>query len=258
MQPPPSVDHWHMNSRVHPKYKTRYRVTNWAEYDKALVQRGDITLWITPEAIMAWKPRTARRRDAPRKYSNLAVETALTLRAVFRLPLRQAEGFLRSLLNLMGIILEAPDHTTLSRRSKELKLKLPLAHCKRPFNLIIDSTGLSIVGDGEWAGAIYKQAVSRGAKVVVPPTRSASVSKRGLSSAERDRTIRRVEQLGRREWKKRSGYHRQGTLENAFFRYKSMLHAWGLAAQRTEVAVACRVLNRRLQIGRPRSVALAR
>ncbi|MFT4543477.1 MAG: hypothetical protein ACI841_004628 [Planctomycetota bacterium] len=82
-----------MNSRVHPTYKTRYRVTDWAEYDKSLVQRGDITLWVTPAAIKAWTPKSSGRRGAPRKYSDLAIETALTLRLLFRLPLRQAEDF---------------------------------------------------------------------------------------------------------------------------------------------------------------------
>ncbi|MFT5152979.1 MAG: hypothetical protein ACI841_002978, partial [Planctomycetota bacterium] len=74
-----------MNSRVQPTYKTRYRVTNWAEYDKSLVQRGEITLWITPKVIKAWKAKPVARRGAPRKYSDLAIETALTLRLVFRL-----------------------------------------------------------------------------------------------------------------------------------------------------------------------------
>jgi hypothetical protein len=72
--------------------------------------------------------------------------------------------------------------------------------------------------------------------VIVPPTATASVSGRGPRSAERDKTIRKVEKLGRREWKKRSGYHRQGTVENTFFRYKSILgdklHARGLSAQK--------------------------
>ncbi|MFT5200623.1 MAG: hypothetical protein ACI87O_003307, partial [Planctomycetota bacterium] len=121
----------------------------------------------------------------------------------------------------------------------------------------------SVTGDAAYdTVAIYNQACSRGAKVVVPPTRSASVSKRGPRSAERDRTIRKVNKLGRREWKKRSGYHRQGTVENAFFRYKSMLgdrlHARGLAAQKTEVVIACKVLNQMLDLGRPTSVAIAR
>jgi hypothetical protein len=115
-----------MNSRVHPKYKTRYRVTNWAAYEAGLVKRGDITMWITPAALAAWKPKRSARRGAPRRYSDLAIETALTLRLVFRLPLRQAEGFLRSLLELLDISLEAPDHTTLSRRGKGLRVELGL------------------------------------------------------------------------------------------------------------------------------------
>ncbi len=109
-----------MKSRVHPKYKTKYRVSNWAEYDRALVQRGEITLWISEDAIASWKPAPSGRRGAQRKFSDHAIETALTLRLVFKLPLRQAEGFLRSVLSLMDIDLEAPDHTTLSRRSQRL------------------------------------------------------------------------------------------------------------------------------------------
>ncbi len=314
-----------MKSRIHPKYKTRYRVSNWAQYDQALVKRGDITLWITPEAIRGWTAKPTGQCGAPRKYSDLAIETALTLRLAFRLPLRQAEGFLRSLLELLDISLEAPDHTTLSRRSRDLKVNLGALRSKEPIHLIIDSTGLSIVGEGEWAAAkhggrgkrgwrklhlgvdqsgqilaqvltdssgddaktgveiikatkgklfsvtgdaaydtmaIYEQAGSLGAKVVVPTTRSASVSKRGPRSAERDRTIKRINKIGRRRWKKESGYHRQGTVENAFSRYKSMLgdrlHARGLAAQKAEVAIGCKVMNRMLDMGMPRSVALAR
>ena len=89
---------WAMNSRVHPNFKTRYRVTNWAEYDQSLMRRGEITLWTTPAAIKASNAKPVARRGAPRKYSDLAIETALTLRLVFRLSLRHAEAFLRSLL----------------------------------------------------------------------------------------------------------------------------------------------------------------
>ncbi len=106
-----------MNSRVHPKYKTKYRVNNWSEYDRALVQRGEITLWMSEDAIEDWKPAASGGRGGQRKFSDHAIETALMLRLVFKLPLRQAEGFLRSILRLMDIDLEAPDHTTLSRRA---------------------------------------------------------------------------------------------------------------------------------------------
>ncbi|MFT5290006.1 MAG: hypothetical protein ACI8QS_000888 [Planctomycetota bacterium] len=82
-------------------------------------------------------------------YSDLAIETALTLRLVSRLQLRQTEGFFRSLLNLMDLSIEAPDHTTISRRSRGLDVHLELVSSKKPIHLIIDSTGLSIVGEGE-------------------------------------------------------------------------------------------------------------
>ena len=106
-----------MDSRVHPRYKTKYRVSNWAEYDRALVHRGEITLWMSEEATSSWKPAPAGLRGGQKKFSDHAIETALMLRLVFNLPLRQAEGFLRSVLSLMNVDLEAPDHTTLSRRS---------------------------------------------------------------------------------------------------------------------------------------------
>ena len=111
-------------SRVHPPYKTKYRVTNGASYDKALVDRGNLGLWISPDAIANWnaKPNKRRRGGQP-KYSNLAIETALTLRLVYHLPLRQTEGFVTSIFDLMGLHLDVPDHTTLSRRGKTLKIR---------------------------------------------------------------------------------------------------------------------------------------
>ena len=66
-----------MKSRVHPKYKTKYRVRNWASYERALIGRGNITIWLSRTAIAAWKPEGTRTRGAPPKYSDLAIETAL-------------------------------------------------------------------------------------------------------------------------------------------------------------------------------------
>ena len=87
-------------SRVHPKFKTKYRVGNWHEYDRGLVRRGDLTLWISQDAIGAWRPRPSGARGGQRRFSDTAIETALTLRLLFHLPLRQTEGFLRSLFAL--------------------------------------------------------------------------------------------------------------------------------------------------------------
>ncbi len=138
-----------MNSRVHPKYKTKYRVSNWAEYDRALVPRGDITLWISPDGTDSWTPGPSGERGGQQKFSDQAIKTALVLRLVFNLPLRQAEGFLRSVLSLMALDLEAPDHTTISRRSQQVDVDLRLAATKGRLHLIVDSTGLSIIGEGE-------------------------------------------------------------------------------------------------------------
>ena len=101
-----------MKSKVHPKYKTTYRVGNWREYERALVQRGDVTLWLSAAATDAWRPSPSGRPGGQKRFSDVAIETALILRLVFGLPLRQTEGFVRSVLALMGADLDAPDHTT--------------------------------------------------------------------------------------------------------------------------------------------------
>jgi hypothetical protein len=151
-----------MHSRVHPNFKTKYRVTNWAEYDQGLVLRGNLTLWISPEAIKGWGAVATGGRGAPRKYSDLAIEASLTVRLLFQLPLRQTEGFLRSLFELMGLDLDVPDHTTLSRRSFALKVNPGVPQSGKPMHLIIDSSGLSIVGEGEWAAAKHGGGGKRG------------------------------------------------------------------------------------------------
>ena len=108
--------------------------------------------------------------------------------------------------------------------------------------------------------AIYEAAHNRGAKVVVPPTRTAAVSRRGPRSAARDGTIQKVKRIGRRQWQKESGYHRQGRVENTFFRYDaiigSRLRARHARAQETEAAIACNILNRMTDVGRPESAAI--
>jgi len=313
-----------MNEIVHPNYKAKYRLRSWSVYDRALVQRGDITLWISQDAIASWKPAPTGLRGAQRKFSDHAIETALTLRLVFKLPLRQAEGFLRSVLSLMGVDLEAPDHTTLSRRSQHLDVALNLVPVNEPIHLIVDSTGLSIFGEGEWAAVkhggrgkrgwrklhlgvdgsgvivaqvltdgnaddaatvpallgrfegelsgfvadaaydsrpVYDAATQRGAVVVVPPTRNATVGGRNVTQCSaRDRTVARIREVGRRQWKKESGYHRQGTVENAFFRYKSIigdrLRARHSKAQEAETLIACNILNGMTALGRPASYAI--
>ena len=286
-----------MKSRVHPKYKTKYHVGNWSAYDRALVQRGDITVWLAPDAIATWEAVGVGTRGGQRQYSDLAIETALTLRLIFHLPLRQTEGFLTSIFRMLGAGL----------------------------HLLVDSTGLSIVGEGEWAavkhggrgrrgwkklhlgvdrsgvivawalteasvddattgitliaavdGALgrvtadaaydtsgfYEAAGARGATVVVPPTSTAHVSRHGPRSSARDHTILAVKEIGLRRWKQTSGYHGQARVENAFFRYKSIigdsLRACSPAGRGTEVVLACNILNQMTGLGRPMSYRIDR
>ena len=125
--------------------KSRYRVRNWGDYEAGLQRRGAVTVWLSDAALEAWRaPATGRPGGQP-IYSDLAIETALTIRMIFRLPLRQTEGFLRSLASLLGLGLPIPDHTTLSRRLRKLgylRLKRPAAD--EPIHLLIDSMGLRV------------------------------------------------------------------------------------------------------------------
>src|SRR3712207_2149836 len=106
--------------RRHHIPKQRYKVTNWAAYDAALRQRGSLTVWFTEEAIAAWRAEPRTTPGGQPHYSALAITTALTLRAVFRLGLRQSEGLIGSIIRLLGLELPVPDHTALSRRAATL------------------------------------------------------------------------------------------------------------------------------------------
>jgi len=139
------------SSKVNRKYKTRYRVGNWPEYERGLRARGDVTVWVSDEAIASWTPEPTGRRGGQSRYSSLAILTALTLRLVFRLPLRQTEGFVGSLLRLMGLELNAPDHTTLSRRGRDVEVPPLRRDHDGPIHLVVDSTGLKVFGAGEWS-----------------------------------------------------------------------------------------------------------
>jgi DDE family transposase len=141
----------HKRPHRYPKYKTAYRVKNWCEYDKSLRNRGDITLWISQDAIEAWTPPQTGKRGAQPVYSDIAIETALSLRMLFRWPLRQTEGFLHSILTLMDVTLPCPDHTTLSRRNATVAIRQQVEHAPQgPISLIVDSSGLKVCGQGEW------------------------------------------------------------------------------------------------------------
>ena len=132
-----------------PRPKTLYRVKNWSEYDKALVQRGSITFWLSADFEKTWRYVGEKQRGSQFDYSAQAILVTLTVKEVFHLTNRGVEGFMRSIFQLMRIHLSVPDHSTLSKRGKGLKVNLPKRPAQR-LNIVMDSTGLKIYGEGEW------------------------------------------------------------------------------------------------------------
>ena len=129
--------------------KTLYRVKNWSKYDRALVQRGSITFWLSGDFEEAWLYTGKKQRGSQFDYSDRAIEIMLTLKEVFHQTNRGVEGFVRSLFGMMNIQLPVPDHSTLSKRGKTLGVNLP-RKAGGDLNLVLDSTGLKIYGEGEW------------------------------------------------------------------------------------------------------------
>jgi hypothetical protein len=308
----------------HPKYKTAYRVKNWREHDQSLRYRGDITLWFSQEAIDAWTPPQTGKRGAQPVYADTAIETALTLRLLFGLPLRQIEGFLGSLLRLMDLTLPGPDHTTLSRRHATVAIQRQVDRAsQRPIDLIVDSTGLKVCGQGEWhsqkhgekktrrwkklhigvdaRGRIIASTVtesyeqdpsqvpellsqvdrvidrfigdgifdhtpvytavenhSPGAQVIIPLRKDAVLSPMASTApTQRDQHVLAIESKGRSAWKRISGYYAQSQAENAFSRFKrtfgGVLRSKRDECQEREASLACQLLNRMVELGRPQS-----
>jgi IS5 family transposase len=302
--------------------KSPYRILNWPEHEVGLRNRGGLTLWLSDAALHAWRAPPSGTPGGQRTYSDLAIEAALTIRMVFHLPLRQTEGFLRSLADLLGLEPPIPDHTPLSRRLKRLEnLRIRRLVTEEPIHLLIDSTGLSIhvghlrkppkrrgwrklhlavdadtgevlasdltnrrtadcarvhelldqiegqvvsvTADGAYdAGSVYEAARKKGdghrVRVLIPPIKGAQPSSsRSPGQWKRNRNIRSVRKLGRREWFASSGYGRRSLVENAVFRYKAILgqrmRSRSLPNQRVEVQLASKILNTMTSLGRPDS-----
>jgi hypothetical protein len=134
---------------THSRPKALYRVKNWSEYDKALVQRGSITFWLSNDFEKTWMYVGEKQRGSQFDYTDQAILVMLTVKEVFHLTNRGVEGFVRSLFRMMKIDLPVPDHSTLSKRGKDLKVKLP-KKTNQSLNIVMDSTGLKIYGEGEW------------------------------------------------------------------------------------------------------------
>ena len=306
--------------------KSRYRVRNWAEYEAGLRSRGDLTVWLSDTALDAWRAPASGKPGGQRTYADIAIEAALTIRMVFHLPLRQTEGFLRCLTELLELDLPIPDHTTLSRRLKKLgEIRFRAVGNDQPIHLLIDSTGLRIhVGplrkppkrrvwrklhlavdadtgeivasdltshrtrDGAQVSSlleqidnpvnalsadgaydvmgVYEAAQEKGdgrrVRVLIPPGRNARLNPRpSAAHRERNRNVLFIQELGRREWHKNSGYSGRAMVENAVYRYKTIIgrrmRSRTFGGQRVEVQLASKILNTMTLMGMPDSYRVA-
>jgi hypothetical protein len=131
-------------SRRHKIKKARYKVTNWADYNNALRKRGDITIWFSEESITNWRPAKTGGRGRPQEYSEHAIETAMLIRQVFKLALRQTEGFMTSIARVMGAAIAIPDFSCISKRTVELPVILLTKAMEPGSVVIVDSTGLKV------------------------------------------------------------------------------------------------------------------
>jgi hypothetical protein len=133
--------------------KKAYRVRNWSAYNASLVQRGSLTIWMSEEVLDNWQPAVVgeRPRGGQVQYSELAIRCELMLKAVLKLPYRQMEGLMQSILDRMGTGLSAPDYSTLCKRATDLVVELPTTMPgEAGRHLVLDSTGLKVYGEGEW------------------------------------------------------------------------------------------------------------
>ena len=285
--------------------------------------RGSLTVWLglTDGKLANWNsPRPTRRKPGrQRKYSNHAIETTVTLGLVFGLASRQTEGFLRSLLTLLNLDNDVPDHSTISRRKARLgKVASYERRTVKPVHLRIDSSGLSVhvgqlrtppkardyrklhlavdeqtsdvvacdltskrardasrvaslVGQIERpiasakadaaydTGDVYKtlenHRAHRSPKVLIPPRKGAQLALDSAGTRQRNRNIRARSRVGKRKWYVASGYSRRSKVETTFHRYKAILgsamRARGLASQRVEVRLGCKILNTMTALGIP-------
>lgn len=131
---------------------SRYRIRNWAEYNKSLVQRGSLTVWFSDDVVKSWlqKPEARLGRGRSFTYSDQAILAALIIREVFRLPLRALQGFLMSITSFLHLGLPIPHYSRVCRRSASLGAPIKRLSRKRPTDLVFDSTGLKVFGEGEW------------------------------------------------------------------------------------------------------------
>ena len=126
----------------------RYRTTNWRSYNDALKRGGSLLICL--DKAMVWRAPKAGRNGRPPVFSDGAIQFCLMVKVLFGLPLRQTTGMVASILSMAGLDWPVPDFSTLSRREKTITVQIPSRRAPGPLNLLVDSTGIKFLGDGEW------------------------------------------------------------------------------------------------------------
>ena len=214
--------------------KPRYKTTNWKQYNKALINRGSLTFWIDEEAIAEWKQNKQGKRGRPRRFSDLAITTALMVKRVFSMPLRALQGFLDSVFKLAHIPLVCPHYTCISRRAKEVEVSFKTKTRGAIQHLAIDAEVLpnllkqtrrkiiEISGDGAYDTRNCHDAIRiKRAVPLIPPREGAAFWEQGHP---RNLAVGCQKLYGsNKKWKKRYGYHKRSLSETAMYRVKQLL-----------------------------------
>jgi hypothetical protein len=314
------------------KEKKQYKVRNWKDYNESLRKRGAISLYLSPELIAEWRKVHKKKVVGQRQYPDSVIEMCLVVHFMYRLPLRQVQGYVRDLLDKMGHgTLPVPDYSTICRRQSSIFVGQSLDYDETgDIHIALDSTGLKVYGEGEWkvrqhgygkhrtwmklhiainvltqrivaavltdntqhdgtvaidllTGKVEKLASFRGDGAydgggvrellgentvqIIPPPENAVLhpdsAKKPLPAhlKQRNDAVQAIEENGRAEWKKESGYHVRSLNEVVMFRYKNTfgdrLQARKFENQLTEVLLKCKVLNIFVETGLPVSVIAA-
>jgi hypothetical protein len=138
------------------KPKEKYRIKNWSGYNRALVERGSLTLWIDAEVLESWYYKGQRLPGGQFMYSDCCIECLLSIKSLFRLAFRQTEGFARSIMLMLEMEIQVPSYTQLCRRQSGIKVSVraqdrqKIQEGAQGLHIVVDSTGLKVYGEGEW------------------------------------------------------------------------------------------------------------
>lgn len=301
------------------KPKENYQLKNWSDYNKSLKKRGSISIWLSDDVKDAWYYQGERKVGGSLTYSSVAIEFCLTLRHLLHLKYRQTEGFVEDLFSLLSLDLGVPCYTQICRRSATIEIDIKVTSGLGSIDLVIDSTGLKVYGDGEWkarkhgpskrrtwrklhmgsdgnsleiydvvltendkhdshSGAdivnkvktikelnsvsgdgaydkrIFRNSIPSNCKELIPPQEGA-VENEDLP--QRNEAIKRIKEIGKKEWKKEVGYHIRSKSEVNMYRYKTIfgdkLNAREPDYETTEIKIKCKILNKFVEIGMPNS-----